>query len=686
VIRETFRDDLDDPTALKGNSVFAMATDRQGRLWVATTSAGLQYSDSQDFEVVHFVHRYGDSASLLNNEINHLLVDGRGFVWAATNDGISRMNPADGSCRNLYGRRHLSVLSLSEDKKGRIYATTYGGGVYVIDSATCAELGHFSGDEAEIFGKGFYVFASFADSDGDIWFGGVKGRIVCYSPENNTFRTYGAHPVFCFAEKSSGIILAGGGDGLIAIDKKSGAEETVLSDNVVQQILMDGNVMWLCTSGNGIIGIDTKSGSSSSITVSDGLLSNFTKSVVKSDGKLWIGTARGLGCYDIKARKMLALPGKDILTGNAFRENSQCKLHDGRIAFGTNNGIVAFDPESILAFKSFGKIHISDIRLLGRSIRSDSDFDLKVPVDSLNGLTLDYPHNSFTLSLLPLGNVGSNVSYSWKLEGLDREWSELSPVPLINYVNLKPGDYNLKIRMYDGGMVSEREFQFAVRPPFWQTLWFRLVVVMVAAMLIVFLARHYIRGVRRKAAFEKILLAYQISSGSSRRMGIGMKEVEESGYIDVSKECESGKKVEDVVATEVDDAETERRKEKQSESKAMDEAFLARAMECVRQNITNESFGKGEFASAMVISQSLLYKKIKAITDMSVVEFIRSIRLNHAMTLLRSGKYNVTEVSEMCGFSSSAYFSRVFKDGFGKSPSEMIPKKDSSESCENETV
>lgn len=104
----------------------------------------------------------------------------------------------------------------------------------------------------------------------------------------------------------------------------------------------------------------------------------------------------------------------------------------------------------------------------------------------------------------------------------------------------------------------------------------------------------------------------------------------------------------------------------------MNDEFIKKAVECVRANIANENFGKEDFASALALSQSLLYKKIKALTNLSVVEFIRSIRLNYAMEKLRSGEYNVTEVSEMCGFSTPAYFSKVFKEYFGKTPTEVM--------------
>lgn len=669
------KDDIDDPGSLKGNSVFAMTSDPQGRLWVATTSGGLQFTDADGEDIGRIVHRYNSNSSLHNNEINFLLTDEDGNLWVATNDGISRRDNRDGSWRQLYGGRQLSVLSLVQDKRGRLYASTYGNGVYVVDPSTCNQLDHFTGKDADIFGKGSYVFASLLDSEGDVWFGGVKGDVVCYSPESGQFRKYESHPVFCFAEEKPGVILTGGGDGLISIDKESGEANALLSDNVVQQILVNGKEWWICTSGNGVICMDRSIGSKDykTLTVNNGLHSNFTRSIVRNGGKLWIGTALGMSCYDLDKNVMLKLPGKDILTNDAFRENSACVLPDGNLAFGTNNGIVFFNPEKIIATKGQGKIFFSDIKVSGRSIRTDFDVDLTVPIDSIRELELNYPRNSFTLSMQALGNVGSNVMYSWRLDGIDKEWTEPSSLSSINYINLDPGLYSLTIRMYDGGIVSERMLTIRVNPPFWNSIWFRIVVLIAVLAFTVLIVRHNMLSIRRKHAFEKLLLSLQIAENAKDQSTTESAEADtydNSASVSADLGCDScGNEARDRVG-DLSDKITGH-----TEKKVIEDAFLAKAMECVRENMSNESFGKGDFASEMMISQSLLYKKIKAATDMSVVEFIRSIRLNHAMTLLTSGNHNVTEVSEMCGFSSSAYFSRVFKENFGKSPSEILLQK-----------
>ena len=675
---EEIHDDIDNPSSLKGNRVSAMVRDRQGRLWVATTTAGLQYSDSDGEDSGRILHRYNSSSSLHNNEINYLLVDKGGNLWVATNDGISRRDARDGSWRQMYGGRQMSVLSLTQDAGGRIYAATYGNGVFVIDPVTCTQLDHFTAKDADIFGKGAYVFASFTDKEGDIWFGGVKGNVVCYSPDSGLFRKYESHPVFCFAEAAPGIVLTGGGDGIISIDKRSGKTNVELSENVVQAIMVDGAVWWICTSGNGVICKESNAGIKKTLTVKDGLHSNFARSLIKLDGKLWIGTALGMSCYDIGKGVMLQLPGKDILTGDSFRENSSCVLPDGKLAFGTNNGIVTFLPDRILDNSSPGKIFFTDIKVSGRSIRSDFDEELTVPIDSLRELILNHPRNSFTLTMQALGNVGSNVMYSWRLDGVDKDWSELTPISSVNYINLRPGRYTLRIRMHDGGIVSERELSVRVNPPFWNTIWFKILVIIAIMCFAALIARHYVLSLQRKHAFEKLLLSLQISEDVKARGLPGMRHSSEpdseSPDCVYEKERDAASVPSGCVAAEDDHPGVRSESDNEDGDGVIDVEFLAQAMECVRNNISNESFGKGEFANAMMISQSLLYKKIKAAADMSVVEFIRSIRLNHAMTLLTSGNYNVTEASEMCGFSSPAYFSRVFKENFGKSPSEIIHK------------
>lgn len=106
-------------------------------------------------------------------------------------------------------------------------------------------------------------------------------------------------------------------------------------------------------------------------------------------------------------------------------------------------------------------------------------------------------------------------------------------------------------------------------------------------------------------------------------------------------------------------------------SNELNDQFIKKAVEVIQLNLSNPDFGKIEFASAMNVSTSLLYKKLKSLTGQSPLDMIKAFRLNYAAELLKAHTYTITEISELCGFSSSSYFGVVFKKHFGKSPTEF---------------
>ncbi len=84
----------------------------------------------------------------------------------------------------------------------------------------------------------------------------------------------------------------------------------------------------------------------------------------------------------------------------------------------------------------------------------------------------------------------------------------------------------------------------------------------------------------------------------------------------------------------------------------------------------NSNFGSGDLAKKLLISESQLYRKIKAITENSTAVFIRSIRLKLAKELLSTTNKTISEIAYETGFNDPSWFSRAFKDEFGFSPSE----------------
>ncbi|MBE9600462.1 hybrid sensor histidine kinase/response regulator transcription factor [Pedobacter sp. MC2016-24] len=100
----------------------------------------------------------------------------------------------------------------------------------------------------------------------------------------------------------------------------------------------------------------------------------------------------------------------------------------------------------------------------------------------------------------------------------------------------------------------------------------------------------------------------------------------------------------------------------------IDHNFMAKVMQCIEERMADQDFGVPELSAQIGMSQPVLYKKIRAITDLSVNDFIKSIRLKKAAQLLLQKVYNISEVSYLVGFNDPKYFSREFKKQYGQTP------------------
>jgi YesN/AraC family two-component response regulator len=107
---------------------------------------------------------------------------------------------------------------------------------------------------------------------------------------------------------------------------------------------------------------------------------------------------------------------------------------------------------------------------------------------------------------------------------------------------------------------------------------------------------------------------------------------------------------------------------------SMDETFIRKAMEIVDKHISDSSFGSEEFCREIGMSRSQLHRKLKALTAQPASEFIRTMRLKRAASLLKESHLTVEEISFRAGFNSPAYFTKCFKSFFGKTPSEYSEK------------
>jgi len=105
-----------------------------------------------------------------------------------------------------------------------------------------------------------------------------------------------------------------------------------------------------------------------------------------------------------------------------------------------------------------------------------------------------------------------------------------------------------------------------------------------------------------------------------------------------------------------------------------DERFLQKAIEVVENNIADPDLDIERFATEIGVSRMQLYRKLDALTNMTVKEFVRNIRLKRAVQLLVQKKLNISEVAYAVGFKDLSHFRKCFKQEFGMSATEYVDK------------
>jgi AraC-like DNA-binding protein len=103
------------------------------------------------------------------------------------------------------------------------------------------------------------------------------------------------------------------------------------------------------------------------------------------------------------------------------------------------------------------------------------------------------------------------------------------------------------------------------------------------------------------------------------------------------------------------------------------DVFLQKLCDFVNTHL-HEDMDPERIADEMAMSRSTLNRKLKTLTNLSVTEFVRQLRLQKSLELIHAG-YNISEIAHQVGFVSHSYFSRCFKERFAKTPTDYAESR-----------
>ena len=112
------------------------------------------------------------------------------------------------------------------------------------------------------------------------------------------------------------------------------------------------------------------------------------------------------------------------------------------------------------------------------------------------------------------------------------------------------------------------------------------------------------------------------------------------------------------------------KEETQPSLSANDRKFIDKVMETIEKHLDNGDLMVEDIANEVNMSRSVFFKKLKTLTGLSPVEFLREIRMKRAAQLIETDEYNMAQIAYMVGLNDSHYFSKCFKQQYGMTPTE----------------
>ena len=339
--------------------VWEVCYDAKGFLWVASDHLGALVLDFKNKEWRQFTNVKGDETSLPDITLKHLYLDQLGRMWIATyKNGVAMCSEA---MSNFTSLAVGDINAICEDKDGYYWLGLNSGGIVKMDPKTREPVEKFTKQSLGV--PSDVIVGSYAARDGSLWFGTWEGGLLKYkdgqwknfraSDQGSQLKT---NNIWGVTEDRWGNIWAGVlGGGAVRIDKNTGAQRAVTSDNSTLKTVWTNSISaahngWLVL-GNSeyyalinpgnfkvINGTLPQEQDIKAITVSTAT----NQAVMDSRGLLWLVSPSGVVIYDMKTGQKTLLDMKSGLHGSNALAVTEDTRHTMWVA--TDHGVSNINP------------------------------------------------------------------------------------------------------------------------------------------------------------------------------------------------------------------------------------------------------------------------------------------------------------------------------------------------------
>lgn len=552
---------------LKTVELFDITQSKTGDFWIATAS-GLVRIEKIDsaLPTINIYHNNPlNSKSISNDGVYSLLIDKTDILWSGTELGLNKLDI------NLLPFQYFTFTQPSSKDQVRsiftndgkvIWLGTFKSGLYrfnladnltnsykftqekmaynshrsiLIDQSENVFIGTLGGtlelkkDQYKTYGQeieGLTTFAILQDSRKNVWLGTTRGLFrISETGEKTSYLPNAKYPnsiaeeyIRAIYEDHNGFIWIGfESAGISYLNPNTGkfykltdeAQQNMAGSNVYTLLEYPSNTIWAGTeSGLNRIDIMLKNNGQYNCRIKPyvekkGMGDKAVNGLLSDDqGNLWLATVKGLGRFNIKNETY-----QSFINSLSFNYNSFFNFQNQQLFFGTTDGFVMFDPNSIMENSIKPDLVISEFKLFNQNVGINESINgqtiLNKGINNVDEITLNYKNNVFTIGFTALHFINpDNNQYAYQLEGFDKEWVTASANKRnATYTNLDAGTYYFKVKAANSlgqWNTNTKSLKITILPPPWKTWWAYTLYFLVLAGLVYIFFRYMLIQARHK--------------------------------------------------------------------------------------------------------------------------------------------------------------------------------------------
>ncbi len=525
-----------DETSISDNTLRTIYQADDGSMWIGSYKNGVN----------QYIRGLASLKSVDLGDVTTVCEDKAGNYWLGTNDqGILVYNPKSGEVVSHFTKDNSGLVSnivvgswAASD--GTIWFGSYNGGLtHVVPSATDPEQAHIINVQATDDPNGLAnnsVWALTEDKWGRIWFSTLGGGLQMWDPKTHKYTTWDTKNTKIPGDyltsvewTKKGWLMVGSNHYYSLVNPVSHQlvnQEFPENPNVnvsvgsTNYVIEDSRGLIWSGSNVGVIVYDPKTKFQKLVDMTDGLFGSGVNSIIEDkQHNVWVVTDHGVsnvvpqkqddGSWLFNIR---SFNSRDGLQKSTYNQRSTWLTRDGKILVGGQGGLDIINPALLQETESKERPVFSGLQIFDQDVEVGKEFNgsviLDEALDVCRELTLKF-NDQFTIQLSTNEvRINNHKRFVYKLEGFNENWVKTSELnPNITFNSLRAGSYTLRVRILsdDGTLGTEESvLDITILPPLYRTRWMILLYMLLIAGGAWLFVRWYLRKQKEKSDMEQL--------------------------------------------------------------------------------------------------------------------------------------------------------------------------------------